>query len=340
MLEYDVMKSPGLGAFFAGQQRAEQRASNLSALESAALNRQSVLQRMFQEAQLHPFNLERARLGNVGLDLGNQRTQGQLTDDERKRRMEATDKFFEFMQKYDDPEGAVQYSGVPPQFAQKFLQLSPEQRQQLYNSWTERAQRPQKQMKEFESKLKREEVRASKQADYAREEMKQREANHRAQLAAETRLKTAMNRAAGIKNQSYQQYATQLMQQIAEAKKLPENTEEEKAIKYQMLAELANTLDAVVQQDLQRQAFGAQQRQAGQPDIGAMGNIPTVPQPQPVLPGQQLKGQLGQQPTQQPMQPQSRLSPMDQQALQWAQQNPNDPRASQILNKLKQEGKI
>lgn len=294
MLEYDVMKSPGLGAFFAGQQRAEQRAGRLSDLETANINRQNMLQRMFQEAEMHPLNIEKARLGNVGLGLGNERTRGIITDEERKRRMDATDKFFEYMQKYDDPEGAVEYSGVPPQFAQKFSQMSPEQRQQVYDAWMERAQKPQKKMEEFKSGLRQRETRVSKDADYEKARMQEEERTMRAlevaRINAEAKLKAAASKAAGIKNQSYQQYATQLMQQMAQARQMPENTTEEKTAKYQLLNELATMLDAVVQQDLQRQAFGTQQRQAGEPDVGALsgGQIPTRPQPQPTLPGQQL----------------------------------------------------
>ena len=137
MLEYDPTKSPGIGAFWAGQNQADK-------LQTSSVNRmlqqaqtQNVQERLKMDQAMHPLELEKARLGNTGLDLGNQQKRQQISEEENKMRMEKTDKFFQYMEKYDDPEGAMAYSGVPPQFAQRFMQAPPEARQELYKRWSE-----------------------------------------------------------------------------------------------------------------------------------------------------------------------------------------------------------
>lgn len=296
-MEYDVTKSPGLGAFFAGQRRAEEREKVLSDLATQELARRSMLQKLFQGEQTFPLELERQRLTNQATEAGIEQTRGRITDEERKRRMEATDKFFDYMQKYDDPQGALEYSGVPPRFAQKFMQMTPEQREKVYEQWTKRGMRGEEMKQEMLSKNRMKETEAAKTLELSKAKMQEEERTKRAlevaRLNAEARVRASAEKAKQIKNQSYQQYATQLMQQMMEAKRMPEDTMEQKQAKTQLLSELAQQLDVVVQQDLQHQAFATMQRQGGQPDIGSLsgGKIPTIPQPQPVLPGQQLSEQ-------------------------------------------------
>lgn len=296
-MEYDVTKSPGLGAFFSGQRRMEDRSKVFSELANEELTRQGMIQKMMQQEQLFPLELQGKQLSNQSTQANLERTKGLITDEERKRRMEATDKFFEFMQKYDDPQGAVEYSGVPPKFAQQFMQMTPEQRDKVYEQWTNRSLRGEKAKREMETKFKIQETTAAKNLEFTKAEMQERERTKRAlevaRINAEARIRAIVERAKQIKNQSYQQYATQLMKQIMEVKRMPEETIEQQQAKIQLLSELAQQLDVVVQQDLQDKAFAAMQRQSGQPNIGALsgGKIPTNPDPQPQLPGQQLIGQ-------------------------------------------------
>jgi hypothetical protein len=192
MLEFDVNKSPGLGAFFAGQNQTDKLNNSAMARALQDAQRQSTLGTLQMAQAEHPLKLQRMGLENTGLDLGNTQTRGKITDAETERRQKATDNFFKYLEEKDDPEGAFVYSGVPRN--EKFMQLAQlpkEERAKLYKKWQDSRMADTERKERLQSQLKREEQAANNADVYRREQLKQDEAMRRAQLQYATQSKIA-----------------------------------------------------------------------------------------------------------------------------------------------------
>jgi hypothetical protein len=137
MLEYDINKDPGIGAYFGGQKHASELQNSAVARMLQESQAKNIQERLKMDQAEHPLKLEGLRAENEGKVLSNTRTRGQITDEENQRRQKATDAFFKYINENpDDPEGAFVVSGVPR--TGKFLEFaqSPqEQRQKLIDLW-------------------------------------------------------------------------------------------------------------------------------------------------------------------------------------------------------------
>ena len=230
MLEYDIMKSPGLGAFLGAGQVAD--ASDLSQAQtrSADASTDNTLSRLFMEQQKHPLEMQKIRTQNEGTALGNESARGLISNEEKKRRKDATDSFFDYLGRTngEDVEGAVAYSGVPPKFG-KLAELSPEERMKMAKTY---ATQSQKGLEERE----KETARLAKQAEAEKAKFDREQANIR--LKGEEERK-----ALELKLQAHIRKAAET------AQKLPKNFQEaatRKLLEAQSLVQLGKSEEAIV----------------------------------------------------------------------------------------------
>lgn len=293
MLEYDVKKSPGLGAFFAGQNQADSLMNTLSNRNLQGAQVENIYGRLKMDQDMHPLKMEETRLGNLGKTQANrQATFANDVNDAvgidtiaRGRRnevdaaeMEARRKSFEsFMDLYARTGDVVQaglQSGIPNKVAQKFAmldqQLSPEQKQKMFDQWASGGLRSRETQRSELARSEREE--RNKEMDYQREITKEL-------IRARTRISVAAsagNRAQSNKN--YQQAATHYYEAAMAA---AEANDMATAQRYaQASADMQKLAD-------QQARATAAQRSTTQPDLGALGIPPNtgVPvSPPPVSP--------------------------------------------------------
>jgi hypothetical protein len=286
-------EDPGIGAFFKGQERAEARAKALSDLQTADVNRARMLQEIYKNEQMLPLDIELKKQEAALKGLIAKKTEGDITEAEQRRRREATDNFFNYMLKYNDPQGAVEYSGVPPQFAQKFMSLSPEQRDVLIKEWVKRAAEPERVKEEIKTQGKLQEIREQGKERFALEAMRQQEMTKRALALQELKNQAAMElqklklSVSSMMSKTYQQEVIRLIEQAEALKNSPNSGDPEiEAKRIEMINNLTQRANTIYMLDIQMKQAAAQQQQAGKPDIGAAtgGRIPTYPQPNPMMP--------------------------------------------------------
>lgn len=305
MLEFDVTKSPGLGAYFAGQKQADTLQNSAVARMLQQAQAKNMQERLRMDQAEHPLKLKRMGLENTGLDLGNQQTQGKITDAEIERRRKATDAFFEYIDKNpDDPEGAFVYSGVPRQGKfQQFAQASPEERNQVIQRWRENKFAGEKMKMGEQSRLRREEQAANNADVMRREEMKKKADLDRAlQVAtinARSRAEAAAKSASGPNtDKRVVALIEQLNAQLRIAESSQDTTQKEAALLE--MTRIQRELDMLVQNQQQLEILKQQAAAAGRgAQAGAMG----IPAPQmpaatgapgvPGIPVQQVQPQQG-----------------------------------------------
>jgi hypothetical protein len=286
-------EDPGIGAFFKGQERAEGRAKNLSDLQTAEVNRARVLQDMYRNEQMLPLDIELKKQEAAFRGLVNKKTEGEIKEAEQRRRREATDNFFNYMLKYNDPQGAVEYSGVPPQFAQKFISLSPEQRDVLMKEWVKRAAEPERVKRDIQTQGRLQEIKEQGRQRILDEALKQQEMTRRALALQTLKNQAAMDlqklklSVSSMMSKTYQQEVIRLIEQAEALKNSPNSGDPEiEAKRIEMINNLTQRANTVYMLDIQMKQAAAQQQQAGKPDIGAAtgGRIPTHSQPTPMTP--------------------------------------------------------
>jgi len=286
-------EDPGIGAFFKGQERAEGRAKTLSDLQTADINRAKSLQEMYRNEQMLPLDLELKKQEAALRGLIAKKTEGEITEAEQKRRREATDNFFNYMLKYNDPQGAVEYSGVPPQFAQKFMSLSPEQRDVLMKEWIKRAAEPERVKEEIKTQGKISEIQEQAKERFKLETMRQQEMTKRALALQGLKNQAAMElqklklSVSSMMSKTYQQEVIHLVEQAEALKNAPNSGDPDvEAKRLEMINNLTQRANTIYMLDIQLKQAAAQQQQAGKPDISAAtgGRIPTNPQPTPMTP--------------------------------------------------------
>jgi hypothetical protein len=286
-------EDPGIGAFFKGQERAEGRAKTLSDLQTADVTRAKTLQEMYKNEQMLPLDIELKKQEVALQGLMNKKTEGEISAAEQKRRREATDNFFNYMLKYNDPQGAVEYSGVPPQFAQKFMSLSPEQRDVLMKEWINRAAEPERVSQDIKTQGRIKEIKEEGRQKLTQETFKQQEMTKRALALQELKNQAAMDlqklklSVSSMMSKTYQQEVIRLIEQAEAIKNSPNSGDPEiEAKRIEMINNLSQRANTIYMLDIQMKQAAAQQQQAGKPDIGAAtgGRIPTTPQPTPMTP--------------------------------------------------------
>jgi hypothetical protein len=286
-------EDPGIGAFFKGQEREEARAKALSDLQTADINRARMLQDMYKNEQMLPLDIELKKQEAALRALAAKKTEGDIAEAEQRRRREATDNFFNYMLKYNDPQGAVEYSGVPPQFAEKFMSLSPEQRDVLIKEWVKRAAEPERVKEGIKTQGKLQEIMEQGKERFALEAMRQQEMTKRALALQELKNQAAMDlqklklSASSMMSKTYQQEVIRLIEQAEAIKNSPNSGDPDvEAKRIEMINNLTQRANTIYMLDIQMKQAAAQQQQAGKPDIGAAtgGRIPTYPQPNPMMP--------------------------------------------------------
>lgn len=305
-----------------------------SDLATAGVNRflnqaqaNETVQRTQQNAALHPIELEQRRLANQGKQ---QEMDSRAAEENRKK----ADAFFKHFRTTGDPEQARIYSGVPPQFVEKFSALSPQDRDKLIQRWAERDAQPeiikqnalaQREREADERKLSRE------------RELKQMSIRAQIQIAEQranatiTAAKERMSAGSGPSTDKRLVELTSQMMNSLRAAKSAKSPEEAQAFLADANA-AQQEIDLHVYRQQQLEIIKAQGRIAGQPNISGVtgGQVPVNPMPQPT--GAPLLGDFPP--------GASQMSSQDKQAAKWAQENPNDPRAALIIKKLKSEGKL
>jgi hypothetical protein len=286
-------EDPGIGAFFKGQEREEARAKALSDLQTADVNRLRTLQEIYNSQQMLPLEIALKQKEEAFKGLINQKTEGEIKEAEQRRKREATDNFFNYMLKYNDPQGAVEYSGVPPQFAQKFMSLSPEQRDVLIKEWVKRAAEPERVKEEIKTQGKLQEIKEQGRQRILDEALKQQEMTRRALALQTLKNQAAMDlqklklSVSSMMSKTYQQEVIRLIEQAEAIKNSPNSGDPDvEAKRIEMINNLTQRANTIYMLDIQMKQAAAQQQQAGKPDIGAAtgGRIPTYPQPNPMMP--------------------------------------------------------
>ena len=145
MVDYlNFVKEAGIGSFWEGQNQADK-------LQTSALNQ------MLTEAQtaasrgaearnqaLHPLEMQAKQASTSEVLARTKKSAFDLTKAQEQEQRDKTLRFFEYMRDHDDPEGAMVYSGVPQSFAQKYVAMPPEVRNQMYEAMAKRAAMPKK----------------------------------------------------------------------------------------------------------------------------------------------------------------------------------------------------
>ncbi len=145
MVDYlNFVKNAGIGSFWEGQNQADK-------LQTSALNQ------MLTEAQaaasrgaearnqaMHPLEMQAKQATTSEVLARTKKSEFDLTKAQEQEQRDKTERFFTYMQTHDDPKGAVAYSGVPESFAQKFIAMPPEVRNQMYEAMAKRKAMPKK----------------------------------------------------------------------------------------------------------------------------------------------------------------------------------------------------
>lgn len=284
---YDLERDPGLGAYYAGQMRREQREKTLADLATMEQQMNERKQRLGMDVDMQPYrilqaganvdatreNTRGARFGNdvnegVGVEATVKSKKGKLSDEENQRRQKQFSDFMaELSRNGGDIDSAAELSGVPTGVANKFRSAPPEVLDKL-----------------LKARITRDPAVAAQQ--YGKEEDARRQLERDRALAADRQaLEEAKAR-----------FRMQLAEKQKAAERLPnhdqrvgqlENLAHEARIKGDY--EAANYLEQRIRFLVQNKAQSSPAGQAPQVDPNAVGGgvlrTPPAPQP-PRLPSQ------------------------------------------------------
>lgn len=143
MVDYlNFVKNAGMGAFWEGQNQQDKL--NASAVQQMLQQAQTEASRGAEARNqaMHPLDIE-AKKASTDLTRGQLATgQFKLEQDKQETQRKAAENFFQYLTKQpDDVEGAVAYSGIPQQFADRWRQLDPQARDLALQEMEKRAAR-------------------------------------------------------------------------------------------------------------------------------------------------------------------------------------------------------
>lgn len=274
------MDSPGLGAFFAGQRQASTMQNEAMARQKQQGQLENLFGRLRMDQEAHPGLLEQRRLQNEGLGLGNEQDRFNLTEAQRKQKMDQANTFFRIMAETDDVELAFTSSGVPRtgRFAE-FAQLPREQRNQFYQQWAKGQTRAAEMQAEQAHQRRMTELQEKKRLEHESRLAIRREATAAALQLATLRAAQAQQRAAATRaaDPNIERRFVELNRQLTAVRHDRTLSDEARAQEIEKITEEMNVLVTHNQDMINRKA---QADAAKLPQIGPGGTIaPGTPPP-------------------------------------------------------------